>query len=531
MPTHVLVAGLLAALGFTWSRAEAATPSRGTITDGSVSWDFTPVVGGTLVDVGILDTCPLLLCDNYDLRVELPVPAAIFYQTMTAKLSFQYTWSSTLPTGLDIYAIGPNGDHHGPGSPNTISMGPGEEDLTITDPAEGVWHVRSVASLAPLPTAAHVVATLAISLRLEPPPTRACTGTLLLPGVPEPSVGSDPTSVTAGDFNGDGKLDLAVTNGGFNTVSVLLGNGDGTFQAAVTYLTGSGPASVTSEDFNGDGKLDLAVAVFGSQDGPSYVSVLLGNGDGTFQAAVTYAAGSRPNSVTSGDFNGDGKLDLAVANSNLGPPPARDSVSVLLGNGDGTFQAAVSYSAGTAPGSVTSGDFNGDGKPDLVVANFDSNTVSVLLGNGDGTFQAPVSYLAGASPSSVTSGDFNGDGKPDLVVANYNSSTVSVLLGNGDGTFQAAASYDVAGDFAASVTSGDLNGDGRLDLAVANGSTVSVLLGNGDGTFQGAVNYATGPGPSSVTGADFNRDGKLDLVTVNRPHNDVSILLNAGCLP
>jgi len=336
------------------------------------------------------------------------------------------------------------------------------------------------------------------------------------------------TYLVVADFNGDQWPDLlAVGDFGAGTMSLLLNNGDGTFASArAVSITGS-LGGVVATDFNNDGKMDLAVVNTSNKS----ISVLLGNGDGTFQSAVTYAAGSRPNSVTSGDFNGDGKLDLAVANSNLGPPPARDSVSVLLGNGDGTFQAPVSYGAGTAPGSVTSGDFNGDGKPDLVVVNSNSNTVSVLLGNGDGTFQAPISYLAGASPSSVTSGDFNGDGKPDLVVANYNSSTVSVLLGNGDGTFQAAASYDVAGAFAASVTSGDLNGDGRLDLAVANGSTVSVLLGNGDGTFQGAVNYATGPGPSSVTGADFNRDGKLDLVTVNRPHNDVSILLNAGCLP
>src|SRR3981081_1993972 len=148
MPTHVLVAGLLAALVFTWSRAEAATPSSGTITGGSVSWDFTPVVGGTPLAVGTLDTCPLLLCDNYDLRVELPVPAAIFYQTMTARPTFQDTWASTPPNAADLYATGPNGAHHGPGSPNAISIGPGEEDLTITDPAEGVWHVRSLASLA-----------------------------------------------------------------------------------------------------------------------------------------------------------------------------------------------------------------------------------------------------------------------------------------------------------------------------------------------------------------------------------------------
>src|SRR6267143_5400659 len=438
---HFLVGGLLAALTLPPGSTEAATPPSGTISNGSISWNFGPVIAETPVNLGVPDKCPPVVCDNYDLTVELPLPAAIFYQTMTARLTFKYTWSSILPTDLDIFAIGPGGDRHGPGSPNAISIGPGEEDLTITDPAEGVWHVRSVASLAPLPTAAHVVATLAISPRPNPPPAYACTGTLLLPGVPEPSVGSNPTSVTAGDFNGDGKLDLAVTNLGSNNVSVLLGNGDGTFQAAVSYSAGTDPRSVTSGDFNGDGKLDLVTANGGS----SRVSVLLGNGDGTFQAAVSYFAGYFPLSVTSGDFNGDGIPDLAVANG-----------SMLLGNGDGTFQAARSYPGGS---SVTSGDFNGDGRLDLAMNG--PNTVIVLLGNGDGTFPAPVSYgTRGPTPTSVTAGDFNGDGKLDLAVTNGGFNTVSVLLGNGDGTFQTAVTY-TAGPYPASVTSEDFNGDGK----------------------------------------------------------------------
>ena len=411
----------MASLAFTWSSAEAATPSSGMITNGSISWDFAPVVAETVVDLGIPDTCPPGVCDNYDLRVELP--AAIFYQTMTARLTFKYTWSSTLPTDLDIYAIGPNGEHHGPGSPNTTSTGPGEEDLTIDDPAQGVWHIRSVAATALLPTAAHVVATLAIS----PRPNPACTGTLLLPGVPEPSVGRFPTSVTAGDFNGDGNLDLAVINLGSHNVSVLLGNGDGTFRAAANYDVGFFPHSVTSGDFNGDGKPDLAVASSGSNN----VSILLGNGDGTFQAALSYGVGRAPVSVTSADFNGDGKLDLVAANGSFDTFAPEGSVSVLLGNGDGTFQAAVNYDVGFLPLSVMSGDFNGDGKLDLAVANQKSNSVSVLLGNGDGTFRVAVSYSAGTGPASVTSGDFNGDGKLDLVTANTYGNNVSILLDTG----------------------------------------------------------------------------------------------------
>src|SRR6516165_6433129 len=236
--------------------------------------------------------------------------------------------------------------------------------------------------------------------------------------------GSGPQSVAVGDFNGDGKPDLAVVNSYSNNVSILLGNGDGTFQIHVDYPTGAQPGSVAIGDFNGDGKLDLAVVNSYSNN----VSVLLGNGNGTFQPAVSYGTGSGtgPAFVAVGDFNHDGKLDLAVANSNS------SNVSVLLGNGDGTFQTAVNYDVGGAPTSIAVGDFNHDGKLDLAVAvpvPGPSTYVSVLLGNGDGTFQTAVNYSAGYNPSSVAVGDFNNDGTLDLAVANSGSSTtVTVLL-------------------------------------------------------------------------------------------------------
>jgi hypothetical protein len=261
--------------------------------------------------------------------------------------------------------------------------------------------------------------------------------------------------------------------------------GDG-FLTAANYTAGYAPQSVAVGDLNGDGRADLVVA---NADSPN-VSVLLGKGDGTFQAAVNYALGVWPTSAAIGDFNGDGKADLVVTNS---PTFNSAYVSILLGNGDGTFQTAVNYGVGNGPTSVAVGDFNGDGKADLVAANSQSNGVSVLLGKGDGTFQAAVNYAADLAPTSVAVWDLNGDGNADLVVANQNSDDVSVLLGNGDGTFQAALQYS-AGSLPQSVAIGDFNGDGKADLGVVNrlGNNASILLGNGDGTFQAAVNYATG---------------------------------------
>ena len=337
------------------------------------------------------------------------------------------------------------------------------------------------------------------------------------------TVGSDPKSVAVGDFNGDGKLDLAVANAGSNTVSVLLGNGTGTFQAQTTYAVGVDPDSVAVGDFNGDGKTDLAVANWSSGSSGT-VSILLGNGDGTFQAQTTSAVGGGPYPVAVGDFNGDGKVDMAVANT------VSNTVSVLLGNGNGTFQTRVQYAVGSDPISVAVGDFNGDGKTDLAVANAGSNSVSVLLGNGNGTFQTQVQYAVGSDPESVAVGDFNGDGKPDLAVANEEGTTVSILLGNGNGTFQAQTTY-TAGFEPGSVAVGDFNGDGKIDLVVTN-ADISILLGNGNGTFQAQTDYAAGTGgPFSVTVGDFNGDGKPDLAMANVNGGTVSILLGTPVQP
>ena len=341
---------------------------------------------------------------------------------------------------------------------------------------------------------------------------------------PSYATGKAPTSLAVGDLNGDGKLDLVVANSDSNTVSVLLGNGDGTFQTHVEYSVGKGataPSSVALGDFNGDGKLDLVVANASSNN----VSVLLGNGDGTFQAVKSYYAGAKPSSVATADFNGDGKLDLAVADQ------SSNKVSVLLGKGDGTFSPEGSYGTDAGPIALAVADFNGDHKLDLAVANGRSNDISVLLGNGDGTFAPAVNYDTGkgSDPLSVITGDFNGDGKPDLAVANNVEIWVSVLLGNGDGTFQPAISHE-AGTSPTAVAAGDFNGDGKLDLAVSNNgsNTLTVLLGNGDGTLQWVGNFDAAANAIAVEVGDFNGDGKLDAVVVNELGDSVSIFLGNG---
>lgn len=337
-----------------------------------------------------------------------------------------------------------------------------------------------------------------------------------------------------GDFNRDGKLDLVAAYN--DSVFVLLGNGDGTFQAATRYVVGGSQDQLSLEvavgDFNGDGKPDIAAANY--DDGS--VSVLLNGGAGHFQAAGTYPADYQPNSVAVADFNGDGKSDLAVANN--GRNSDSGSLSVLLGNGSGDFGMTVNYAAGqgkyAAASDVAAGDLNGDAKLDLVVADQDNDSVAVLLGNGNGTFQAQRTYPAGSGPVSVAVGDFNGDGRMDVVTTNHGGG-VSVLLGNGDGTLQSQKTFSAgsrygAGDGPNSVVSADFNGDGKVDLAVSNASdnTVAVLLGNGAGGFKLEQVYGVGHTPYTVLVGDFNGDGHADLAAIDDGSGGISVLLGTG---
>jgi hypothetical protein len=331
------------------------------------------------------------------------------------------------------------------------------------------------------------------------------------------AIPAGPWSVATADFNGDGKLDMAVANESLDTVDILLGNGDGTFRNPVEYATGHGPQFVVTGDFDHDGNLDLAICnVFDHT-----VSILLGNGDGTFKAHKDYATGGTADVVTTGDFSRDGKLDLLVTNF------AANTVSVLLGNGDGTFQAPVTYATGTNPNWTAVGDFNGDSKLDLAVSNSTDGTVSILLGNGDGTFKPHTDIAVGQGPACVVAADFNGDAKLDLAIAdNIVGGQINVLLGNGDGTFQSPVDY-LAGNGAINLIASDLNGDGHLDLVVANtsDSTVSILLGNNDGTFQQQTQLAAGTQPRQVAAGDFNGDGRLDLAVADIGGNSGAVTL------
>jgi hypothetical protein len=367
------------------------------------------------------------------------------------------------------------------------------------------------------------------------------------------SGGTNAEAVVVADVNGDGYPDLVVANycatytsctkGG---VGVLLGNGDGTFQTAVAYGSGGYEAwSVAVADVNGDGYPDLMVAnvcASNSKCANGTVGVLLNNGNGTFQTAVPYSTGGyEPFSVAVADLNGNGTPAVVVTNYCTASNTCGNggSVSVLLGNGDGTFQTAVPYGSGALYAeSVAIADINGDGVPDLAVANLcqsgscTSGEVSVLLGNGDGTFQTAVANSSGGQYAySVAVADLIPGGAPDLVVANdcasnnCNNGSVGVLLGNGNGTLQTVVPYASGGTDALSVAVADVNGDGYPDLIVANNcasdsncanGTAGVLLGNGDGTFQTAVAFGSGGFfADSVAVADVNGDGKPDVMVAN----------------
>jgi FG-GAP-like repeat/FG-GAP repeat len=351
------------------------------------------------------------------------------------------------------------------------------------------------------------------------------------------TLGNSTTQIVTGDFNRDGRLDVAIgyLNGsGFTFtggVSVLLGNGDGTFQSPADYPLEGSVSDLAVGDFNGDGRLDIVAEYYNDLESTSGVSLLLGNGDGTFQSPTDDPAAGSVTALVVGDFNGDGRLDLATGYeaSDLATAASTFGVSVLLGNGDGTFRSPADYATAGSVTALAVGDFNGDGRLDLA-ADYDfgvgyTGGVSVLLGDGDGTFQNPADYPAGGSVTSLAVGDFNGDGRLDLAVGyifdiGYTGG-VSVFLGDGDGTFRSSVNYTTVGPVTALVA-GDFGGDGRLDVAAGyemfdpatfafTGGGVSVLLSNSDGTFRSPVDYPAGGSVTALAAGDFSGDGRLDV--------------------
>jgi putative cell wall-binding protein len=363
-----------------------------------------------------------------------------------------------------------------------------------------------------------LVAVLTVLVGLAPSPASALSACPSFESRADHAINGATVGVAAADFDSDGTVDLAVTSYAASSVSVLLGTGDGSFAAPVSYRVPQAIA-VVAADFDNDGILDLAVSGFGWVA----VTLLHGSGNGTFTGMPAIASVERGYGLASGDLNGDGNIDVVTSN------PGPDTASVFLGDGHGQFAPEVEYPVGTEALSVTIGDVDGDDVLDMVTSDWWSNTVSILLGHGDGTFGARTTYAAGAAPLDVAIADLDGDGAADLVVAN--STDLIVLLGVGDGTFT-STTYDADGG-PVGVTVADLTGDGILDIATAEQpARVGIFVGDGTGAFSHGPSLAAAAVPVRVTSADFDGDGSADLAVTDQSADLASVFLNdSSCAP
>ena len=329
-------------------------------------------------------------------------------------------------------------------------------------------------------------------------------------------VGVNPTSVAAADFNEDGRTDLLTTNVLGHSLSLLLGNGDGTFQDTTTIKVGNMPRVVVAHDFNGDGHEDIALANAGDHK----LSIYLGRGNGTFEPGEVYPTDRQTLAIVLNDYDRDGLTDMAVALKS-------DKVEILLSQGDGTFLKADVLELQDSPTSIAATDYNHDSLLDLAVANNGamSNNVSIFLGRGDGTFEFSGHYPTGMRPLFVSAGDFTGDGHDDLVVINGTKNALSFMGGNGDGTFRKAVNFGADTNPTACINL-DVNGDGWLDILVVNttSGTMALLLGKGDGTFiHPPIRYKTEFGPFTIVQIEFTPGGQKGIVVANNSKNSVSV--------
>ncbi len=345
----------------------------------------------------------------------------------------------------------------------------------------------------------------------------------------ELAVGQWPEEVAVGDLNGDGALDLATVNNAAENVSVWLGNGDGSFTGYAEYNIDSGqdnkPSSISIDDLNGDGAPDIVTANYWSHE----ISVLIGAGDGTFGASVELDMGWSPRYAGIGDLNNDGAPDIFATNGN-------ELIAVRLGNGQGAFHPKTEYPLDLYddPEKLAVGDLNGDNIPDLAVANHLDDNVSILIGNGDGSFGAKTDYAVGSRPSQIALGYLNGDANLDLAASNWTGDTISIRLGNGGGAFGPETQLPT-GAYPSSMAIADINNDGAQDLLasiyaydVNEMCYVSILLGHGDGTFDPKIDVQMGDAPEYVAVGLINDDAAPDIVTANRWGNDVSVRLGNG---
>jgi hypothetical protein len=338
------------------------------------------------------------------------------------------------------------------------------------------------------------------------------------------ATGAAPVFVTTASIRNNGIEDIIVANNTDNTLSLFLGNGDGTFVTPTTAIpTGADPVWITSANFNptvnNDLNLDLAVVNHTADT----VSILLGNGDGTFapKVDISTGTGTGPVAAVATTLTSSGFADLVVVNN------SNNTMGVFLGNGDGTFKTPTFIATGRAPSSIAAADFNNDGHIDLAVTNQNDNTVSVFIGNGDGTFKSRTDLAVGTAPVWVSTGDFSGDGFLDLAVANNTDNTVSVLTGVGDGTFTAQSVFP-AGNGPTSLAVADFNVDGRLDIIAADqtDNAISVLLNLGSGLFGPNFELPVGTTPVAVASADFDANGRPDAVSADKGSNTATVILN-----